>query len=51
MIVKKENNNNDSKKDLLLVDKTIKMKNIINEEGKNANNNNKINENNIEHVK
>ena len=34
MIVKKENNKNNSKKDLLLVDKTIKMKNKINEEGK-----------------
>ena len=51
MIVKKENNNNNSKKDLLLVDKTMKMKNKINEEGKIGNNNNKINENNIEHIK
>jgi hypothetical protein len=51
MIVKEKNddNNKNSKKDILLVDKSIKMKKILNEERKNKNN--KINENNIEHVK
>ncbi len=49
MIVKHENIDTNSKRDLLIIDKKIKVKNKLNEEGKNDNNKN--NENNIENVK